>query len=160
VTVDGTTSQAIGINNSTGVTFTGLAAGSHSVVLSGVPSNCTVSGGTSRTVTVPSGGTATAAYSVSCTTPNTAPTVNAGSDQLGLLGLFYTENATFTDPDNGPWTWRIDWGDGTSSTGSAASQGTISAGHSYLIGSYTITVTVTDSRGASGSSSKRVSFIL
>src|SRR3989442_770556 len=64
VTVDGTTSQPIGINSS--VTFTGLSASSHSVVLSGVPANCTVSGGNSQTVTVPSGGTATAAFSVSC----------------------------------------------------------------------------------------------
>ena len=53
VTVDQTQSQPIATNGS--VTFTGLSASSHSVVLSGVPANCTVSGGTSRTVTVPSG---------------------------------------------------------------------------------------------------------
>src|SRR5438094_2984099 len=63
-TVDGATSQPIGINSS--VTFTGLTATSHSVALSGVPTNCTVRGGTSQTVTVPTGGTATAAFSVSC----------------------------------------------------------------------------------------------
>jgi len=45
-TVDGTTSQPIGINSS--VTFTGLTATSHTVELSGVPTNCTVRGGTSR----------------------------------------------------------------------------------------------------------------
>src|SRR5205809_7975506 len=39
VTLDGTTSRAIGINAS--VTFTGLTPGSHSVVLSGVAGNCT-----------------------------------------------------------------------------------------------------------------------
>jgi hypothetical protein len=59
------TSQPIAITGS--VTFTGLAGNSsHSVVLSGVPANCTVSGGTAQTVTVPSGGTTTAAFSVSC----------------------------------------------------------------------------------------------
>src|ERR1041385_8041152 len=67
VTVDGSQSQAIGANSS--VTFSDLSAGSHTVALTSVASNCTVSGGTSRTVTVPSGGTATVGYSVSCTTP-------------------------------------------------------------------------------------------
>ena len=73
VTVDpGTssqTSQPIATNGS--VTFS-VSASSHSVVLSGVPANCTVSGGTSQTVTVPSGGTATAAFSVSCVPVATA----------------------------------------------------------------------------------------
>jgi len=67
VTVDKTTNQAVGSNGR--VTFSGLAAGGHTVELSGVASNCSVSGGASRTVTVPSGGTVTVAYSVSCTTP-------------------------------------------------------------------------------------------
>src|SRR5438094_291340 len=56
VTVDGTTSQPIGINSR--VTFTGLTATSHTVALNGVPTNCTVREGTSQTVTVPAGGTA------------------------------------------------------------------------------------------------------
>src|SRR5256885_9779221 len=71
VTVDGSQSQAIGANSS--VTFSNLAAGSHSVALTNVAGNCAVSGGTSRTATVPSGGTATVAYSVSCTTPPRSP---------------------------------------------------------------------------------------
>src|SRR5207302_3856281 len=50
-------------------TLTGVNTGSHTVVLSGIASNCTVSGGTSRTVTVTAGGTATAFFSVSCPTP-------------------------------------------------------------------------------------------
>jgi PKD domain len=158
VTVDGTTSQPIGINGS--VTFTNLAATSHTVVLTGVPTNCTVSGGTSRTVTVPSGGTATVSYSVTCTTPNQPPTVSAGSDETVLLGILYTETASFSDPDNdGPWSYTIDWGDGSSTSGSTSSQGTISASHSYLLGSFTIRVTVTDSHGASGSDSKVLTVI-
>src|SRR5205814_7672507 len=67
VTVDGSQSQTIGANSS--VTFSNLAAGSHNVALTNVAGNCSVSGGTWRTATVPSGGTATVAYSVSCTTP-------------------------------------------------------------------------------------------
>jgi hypothetical protein len=64
VTVDGGASQSIATNGS--VTFTGLAAGSHTVVLSGVAGNCSVSGGTSRTVNVPTGGTASTSFAVSC----------------------------------------------------------------------------------------------
>jgi len=63
-TVDGGASQAVGTNGS--VTFTGLSAGSHSVALSGVAANCSVSGANPQTVTVPSGGTATASFTVSC----------------------------------------------------------------------------------------------
>src|SRR5213596_3391867 len=158
VTLDGTTSQSIEIKSS--VTFTGLTATSHTVALSGVPTNCSVSGGTSRTVTVPSGGTATVSYSVTCATPNQPPTVNAGSDQTVLLGILYTETASFSDPNNdGPWSYTINWGDGSSTSGSTSSQGTISASHSYLLGSFSIRVTVTDSHGASGSDSKALTVI-
>jgi hypothetical protein len=64
VTVDGSSSQAIGVSGS--VTFTGLSVGSHTVVLSGVAGNCSVSGGTSRTVMVPAGGTVTVTFCVTC----------------------------------------------------------------------------------------------
>ena len=157
VRVDGVNDRSIGISGST--SYSGLTAGSHTVTLSGVASNCTVSGGTARTVTVPAGGTVTVAYSVSCVTPNRAPTVNAGSDQTVLLGLLYTLSASFSDPDNGPWSYTINWGDGSSSSGTRSSQGTISATHNYLIGRYTIRVTVTDSRGASGSDTKGLTVV-
>src|SRR5205814_7244610 len=77
VTVDGGQSQTIGANSS--VTFSNLAAGSHNVALTNVAGNCTVSGGSSRTATVPSGGTATVAYSVSCTTPPTTGNLTAAT---------------------------------------------------------------------------------
>src|SRR5207302_1248711 len=67
VTVDGGASRWIGTNSS--VTFSGLSAGSHAVALSGVASNCSVSGGTSRTVSVPAGGTASTSFSISCAAP-------------------------------------------------------------------------------------------
>src|SRR5205823_12113629 len=51
------------------VTFPDLATGSHTVTLSGIASNCSVSGGTQRTVNVPAGGSTSASFSISCPTP-------------------------------------------------------------------------------------------
>ncbi len=162
VSVTGGGSQSIGINGS--VTFSGLAAGSHTVTLGGIASNCTVSGGTSQTVNVPTGGTGTASFSVSCPTPpppNRPPSVIAGNDQGVLIGaLFSLTGASFSDPDHdGPWTVTIDWGDGTSPATFTASEGSISRSHSYLTllpATYTLTVTVQDAHGARGSASKTV----
>ena len=94
--------------------------------------------------------------------PNSPPTVDAGSNATVLHGIGYAETATFSDPDgDAPWSYTIAWGDGTSSSGTAASPGTITGTHTYLLmGQYTITVTVTDSRGASGSASKVLTVIL
>jgi hypothetical protein len=91
---------------------------------------------------------------------NQAPTVDVGPDQTVLSGLLYTLNATFSDPDNnGPWSYTIDWGDGSTTTGTATSPGAISQGHTYvalLKRSFTIRVTVRDRDGASGSDTKVV----
>jgi hypothetical protein len=165
VTVDaGTvnqTSQSILPNGS--VTFTGLAAGSHSVTLT-VATNCTVTSANPQTVSVPSGATGTASFAVSCTTPNSPPVVNAGPDETALTGLLYSLRWSFSDANsNGPWSYRIEWGDGSTSTGSVSSQGTFTAGHTYFVllpRTFTIRVTVTDSRGASGSDTKVVTIVL
>ncbi len=159
VTVDGTISQTIPINGS--VTFNNLAAGNHTVALTGVAANCTVGGGASQTVTVPPGGTASANFSVSCTAPNQPPIVGAGPDETVATGLLYSFSPSFSDPDNdGPWSYTIDWGDGSQTSGSLATQGSFAATHSYVVvlpQSFTVTVTVTDSHGASGSDTKVVS---
>src|SRR5205823_3971217 len=97
VTVDGGASQTIGANGS--VTFTGLSAGSHSVALSGVASNCSVSGGTSRTVNVPAGGTASTTFSVSCAAP---------PPDTGNLTVGTSTSGSNLDPDG--YTVTVDGG--------------------------------------------------
>src|SRR5205823_5136858 len=82
VTLDGATSRAIGDNGTT--TFSGLAPGSHTVVLSGMAANCSVSGGTSRTVSVTAGSTASTSYSVSCAP--TGPTTGSLSVTTSTSG--------------------------------------------------------------------------
>src|SRR6185436_19277007 len=88
LTLDGSTTRAIGTNAST--TFSALPAGSHTVVLSGVAGNCSVSGGTSRTVNVPSGGTASTSFAVSCTAP---------PPQTGDLSVSTSTTGLNVDPD-------------------------------------------------------------
>src|SRR5207253_3161853 len=87
------------------------AGGSYTVTLRVTDNQGALSAPTSKTVTV--------------TAPNSPPVVNAGPSETNLVGLFYTESATFSDANNdGPWSYTITWGDGSSSSSSAASQGT------------------------------------
>jgi len=127
------------------------------------PSHTYATGGTyTVTLTVTDNQGATNATSKSVTV-NRPPTVNAGLDETVVLGVLYTLSATFSDPDNdGPWAYTIDWGDGATSSGSKATQTTISATHTYLsiLTKRTIRVTVTDSHGASGSATKVITLIL
>jgi len=96
--------------------------------------------------------------------PNVAPSVNAGPDETAVTGLLYSMTWSFSDGNhNGPWSYTIDWGDGTTSSGTASGEGSFSAGHTYVIllpRSFTVTVTVTDASGAAGSDSKVVSVVL
>lgn len=95
VTVDGGASRAIATNG--GVTFTGIAAGSHSVALSGIAGNCMVSGSDPESVTVAAGATATAPFSLSC-----SPT-GSGSGTLTV-----TTNTTGSNPDPDGYTLTLD----------------------------------------------------
>jgi hypothetical protein len=82
---------------------------------------------------------------------NSAPVVGslANSSTIGQ----YSVRAAFTDSDgndDGPWSWAITWGDGSAATtGTAASQSPIDAGHVFADpGNYTVTIVVTDRSGA------------
>jgi PKD repeat protein len=69
-----------------------------------------------------------------------------------VVGLLYTVPASFTDAANaGPWPFTVDWGDGTSTRGTAAQPGPINATHTYILGTYQVRVTVVNNAGASGS---------
>src|SRR5207302_1261801 len=63
VTVDGGQSRSLGVNAST--TYSALTAASHTVALTGVAGNCTVSGQNPRSVNVPTSGTTTT-FTITC----------------------------------------------------------------------------------------------
>src|SRR3989454_5099851 len=81
VTVDNTTSQPMATNGNT--TFTALAAGDHSVALSGIAANCSVSGANPQTVTVPGGGTVSTTFDISCTAPPTTGNLTVSNTTTG-----------------------------------------------------------------------------
>ena len=81
--------------------------------------------------------TVAAPVSVSFTASNTNPRVN--------------EQVTFTADISGgfpPYTWRIDYGDGTSENGTLSSPGRVTRSKAYSrAGTYKVVLTVTDSLG-------------
>src|SRR5690242_381541 len=122
VTVDGNASKPIGSNGS--VTFPGLSAGNHTVALSGVAANCTVSDGTSRTVSVPAGGTTSTAFSVSCAAP---------PPQTGNLTVSTSTTGSNLDPDG--YTATVDGGASQSvaTNGSVTFTGLSAGSHSVAL---------------------------
>ena len=61
----GAMQQTVGANET--VYLNGLTAGDHTVLLDGVPANCTLSGANPRTVTISAGAVSGTTFSVSCT---------------------------------------------------------------------------------------------
>src|SRR5690349_5275540 len=147
VTVDGGQSRTIGASGS--VTYTGLTATSHSVQLTGVPSNCTVSESNPQTVSVPANGTGQATFTVTCTAPPNQPPVAAFTSSCTALSCSFTSSSS--DPDGSISSYAWTFGDGGTSTLQNPSH-TYGAG-----GTYTVTLTVTDNQGATGSVSHTVS---
>ena len=75
------TSESIGANAT--VSAPGIVAGDYTVQLSGVPSNCMVSGANPRTVTVPAGGTGSTTFAVGCTGTATTGTLTVMTTTTG-----------------------------------------------------------------------------
>src|SRR5256884_5704945 len=96
VTVDGSVSQSIGRNGL--ATFIGLAVGNHTVLLSGVARNCTVSGSNPRTVSLLAGLVGATTFSVTCVA---APTTGS---------LAVTTNTTGSNLDPDGYTLTVDGG--------------------------------------------------
>lgn len=84
--------------------------------------------------------------------PNISPTVTITSFTASLL--ISTLAFTGSDPDgNTPLTYSVNWGDGATTAGA-----TSPLNHTYAAtGTYTATVTVTDSLGATGTDSENIS---
>ena len=89
-------------------------------------------------------------------TPEAPPTVTAPSDQTAVEGAAKSFNlGSFADPDGGPWTATVNWGDGSNTTFSLLAAGSLGTQtHTYAEESaadhpgsnpYQISVTVTDS---------------
>ena len=81
-------------------------------------------------------------------TQATPPTVNPPATQTSVEGASHSFGlGSFSDPDGGPWTVDINWGDGTSHTSfTANSPGPLpNKTHTYgEEGAYTVTIKVTD----------------
>jgi hypothetical protein len=82
------TVKSVGANGS--VTFPGLSAGSHTVALSGLQSNCTVSDPNPQTGVVVAGGSVTVAFSVACQALGGNLTVNVSTGGTELDPDGYT----------------------------------------------------------------------
>jgi len=92
------------------------------------------------------------------TSPSGGPTVTAGANGSIPLEAPYALAATFNDTtDHAPWSYQVNWGDGSSSTGTTTTTGAISASHTYESqGGYSVSVAVTNERGKSGQASLNV----
>lgn len=67
------------------------------------------------------------------------------------IGGSLSVRASFIDPDNAPWRFSLEWGDGTATAGKVANAGTLPAvsAHVYTrVGTFSARLTVSDSRGA------------
>ena len=122
----------------------------------------------SMTVTDSNGGSGSASTMVSIAdvpplTVNVSMS-NYNPDEWNLdpsVSSAVTATATFTDTNAGsePYSCSIDYGDGAVVPGTISGRTCTAPAHQYTVtGSYTVTVTVTDSHGATGSATTGVSY--
>jgi PKD repeat protein len=110
-------------------------------------------------VTDKDGGSGSASFTA--TVANLAPSVTAAANQSSDEGASHSFSlGSFSDPGAGdaPWHVVVDWGDGHSSNFDTSSQGSLgSLAHTYQDnGSYSVSVSVTDKDGATGSAGFQV----
>ena len=86
-------------------------------------------------------------------TPNTTPEPALAVRPIKVrVGGSVSARANFTDPDNGPWNYTVNWGDGGMSSGTVSVAGKVNVPpHVYnQSGSFSVTFSVTDALGATG----------
>jgi len=112
------------------------------------------------TVTVTDDDGASGSDTATATVENIAPEVDAVDDQTGFEGFPITVFAGYSDIGSlDTHTASIDWGDGMTDA-AAVDGGQVTGAHAYTDnGEYTVTVTVTDDEGASGSDTLIVTVI-
>lgn len=111
---------------------------------------------TVQLVVTDSKGLASAPKTATVTVPETSPSVEAGDDDAIAAGGQFSLSAVVGDgTGDGPWSYTIDWGDQSSSSGSRSSLSTpITASHTYGTSRLNLVrVTVTAANGRSGSDS-------
>jgi hypothetical protein len=159
VAVDGA-SQPVATNGT--VTYTGLATGSHSVLLSGVPGNCTVSGVNPQSGTVTAGGMTSVTFSISCaplapgsgsltvTTSTTGSNLSSTGANLDAAGYTVTVDGTTSQAiaTNGSVTFTTPTGANPVALSGVAANCTVSGANPQTVavpagGAATTTFTVT-----------------
>ena len=92
------------------------------------------------------------------TSGNQPPVVNAGQDWIIAPGGTVSLSASFTDNAvDAPWSYTINWGDGSPADNGTTSASPITFSHVYQgLGQYPLLVSVTDARGATGSGTATV----
>ncbi|MBA3346778.1 MAG: hypothetical protein H0T44_15995, partial [Gemmatimonadales bacterium] len=127
-TIDGGDAQPIGVSATESVA--NLAAGAHTVTLAEASANCTIEGESSRSFTVPSGGTVSVAYTITC------------AASTGSLSVTTVTAGSPADPDG--YTVRVD--DGAPRTlgpGATVTIGELAPGaHTVLLGDLEANCTV------------------
>jgi PKD repeat protein len=108
------------------------------------------------TVTVSEAGAASATATATVTVTNVAPTVAFTGGTI-LRTERYTATGSFADPGTDTHTATVDYGDGSGTSALSLTGGSFSLDHAYLTaGTYTVTVTVTDEDGGTGSHTAQV----
>jgi PKD repeat protein len=106
-------------------------------------------------------GVASAPDTAVATISNVAPSVTLNRVASAVeVGQSIAATGGFTDAGvlDGPWSWELDWGDGTMATGSAPAQSaSITESRAYAAaGTYTIRLRVTDKDGGTGTAEQTV----
>lgn len=154
VDLDEESSTSIDSNGT--ATFSSVSEGAHSLTLSGIAANCTVTGDNPATSTVVIGETDDVAFELTCAPANVAPTVTIGSPDttstVAPLSVAPGDLVNFSgsaqDPEDGPLTGaQLVWVsnvDGEIGTGESFATSFLSEGQ------HAVTLTATDSQLASG----------